>query len=177
MSTVTALLSTPESVGVWTVVPDRSTIGFKVRSMWGLAPVKGRFTEFSGEGQITDTQTVFGRVDIKAASLETGIRKRDNHLRSADFFEVENYPDIKVVVTGAEAVDGDSVELRADLTVKTTTGPLLLPAKVAMLDDGTVRVTTQATVNRNEFGVEGNLLGMIVDKATVSADLVFQRAK
>ena len=84
----------------------------------GPAPVKGRFTEFSGDGQITETQTVFGRVDIKAASLDTGIRKRDEHLRSAEFFEVEKFPDISVVVTSAEAIDGDTVDLRAQLTVK-----------------------------------------------------------
>ena len=60
------ILGNPASVGVWKVVPEQSTIGFKCMSMWGLVPVKGRFTEFSGDGQITDTQTVFGRIDIKA---------------------------------------------------------------------------------------------------------------
>ena len=65
--------------------------------------MKGRFTEFSGDGQITAPQTVSGRLDIKAASLRTGIGKRDKHLHSADFFEAEKFPDISVVVTGAEA--------------------------------------------------------------------------
>src|SRR4051794_17550482 len=99
MASTREVLSDPASVGVWKVDPARSTIGFKAKSMWGLAPVKGRFKEFSGDGQITDAQTVFGRIDIKVASLDTGIRKRDDHLRSADFFEVEKFPDISVVVT------------------------------------------------------------------------------
>jgi polyisoprenoid-binding protein YceI len=175
MASTQELLSNPGSVGVWNVDPQRSTIGFRAKSMWGLAPVKGRFEEFGGDGQITDTQTVFGRIDIKAASLSTGIRKRDDHLRSADFFEIAMFPDISVVVTGAEAIDGDTVELRAQLTVKGTTAPLPLRTKVAVLDDGAVRVTGQATIDRKAFGVDGNLMGMVTDKATISGDVVFRR--
>jgi polyisoprenoid-binding protein YceI len=143
--------------------------------MWGLAPVNGRFTEFSGDGQITDTQTVFGRIDIKAASLDTKIRKRNEHLRSADYFEAEKFPDISLVVTSAEAIDGDIVDLRAQLTIKGTTAPLPLRTKVAVLDDGAVRLSTQATIDRKDFGVDGNIMGMIPDKATISGDVVFRR--
>lgn len=175
MPSTQELLSNPESVGVWNVDPGRSTIGFKAKSMWGLAPVNGRFTEFSGDGQITDTQTVFGRIDIEAASLDTKIRKRNEHLRSADFFEAEKFPDISLVVTSAEAIDGDIVDLRAQLTIKGTTAPLPLRTKVAVLDDGAVRLSTQATIDRKDFGVDGNMMGMIPDKATISGDVVFRR--
>jgi polyisoprenoid-binding protein YceI len=175
MASTQELLSNPASIGVWNVDAERSTIGFKAKSMWGLAPVKGHFGEFSGDGQITDTQTVFGRIDIKVASVDTKIRKRDDHLRSADFFEAEKFPDISVVVTSAESIDGDIVDLRVQLTVKGTTTPLPLRTKVAVLDDGAVRVTAQATIDRNEFGVDGNMMGMIPDKATISGDIVFRR--
>ena len=124
MAGIRELLGSPEAAGVWRVVPEQSTIGFMCKSMWGLVPVKGRFKEFSGDGQINGGPTVFGRIDIKTASLETGIRKRDNHLRSADFFEVEKYPDTTLVVTSADAIDGDAADLRAQLTVKDTTKPL-----------------------------------------------------
>ena len=175
MASTQELLSNPTSVGVWSVDPNRSTIGFTAKSMWGLAPVKGRFTEFSGDGQITDTQTIFGRIDIRAASLDTSIGKRDEHLRSADFFEAEKYPDISVVVTGAESIDGNTVDLRAQLNVKGTTAPLPLRTEVAVLDDGTVRLRTKVTVDRKEFGVKANLMGMIPGKATISGDVVFRR--
>ena len=144
-TTLQELLGSAESVGVWNLVPERSSVVFKTRSMYGLVPVKGRFREFSGDGQITDGQTLFGRVDIKAASLDTQLKMRDNHLRSADFFEVEKYPDISVVVTSAEAIGGDTVDLRANLT-------------------------------RKDFGVDGNMMGMIRDAATLTADVVFRRA-
>jgi polyisoprenoid-binding protein YceI len=175
MPSTQELLSNPESVGVWNVDPGRSTIGFKAKSMWGLTPVNGRFTEFSGDGQITDTQTVFGRIDINAASLDTKIRKRNEHLRSADYFQAEKFPDISLVVTSAEAIDGDIVDLRAQLTIKGTTAPLPLRTKVAVLDDGAVRLSTQATIDRKDFGVDGNMMGMIPDKATISGDVVFRR--
>jgi polyisoprenoid-binding protein YceI len=176
MTTLQELLGSAESVGVWNLVPEQSTIGFRAKSMWGLAPVKGRYSEFSGDGQITDPGTAFGRVDIKAASVDTKIGKRNEHLRSADFFEVEKYPDISVVVTSAEAVDGETVDLRANLTVKGRTTELPLRAKVAVLDDGAVRLTTQTAINRKDFGVDGNMVGMIPDAAKLTADVVFRRA-
>jgi polyisoprenoid-binding protein YceI len=175
MAATQEILSNPASVGVWNVDPVHSTISFKCRSMWGLVPVKGRFTEFSGDGQITDAQTVFGRVDIKAASLDTKNRKRDEHLRSPDFFEVAKFPDISVVVTSAEGIDGDTVDLRAQLTVKGTTAPLPLQTTVAVLEDGAVRISAQATIDRTDFGVDGNMMGMVADKATISGDVVFRR--
>ena len=168
------LLNNPASVGVWTVNPKQSTLAFKTKSMWGLVWVKGRFSQFSGEGQITDTQTVFGRIDIKAESLKTGLGLRDRHLRSADYFEAAKFPDISVVVTGAGAIDGDNVDLRAQLTIKGSTVPLPLRTTVTVLDDGSVRVSAQATVNRNDFSVDGNVIGMISDDATISGDVVFR---
>jgi polyisoprenoid-binding protein YceI len=176
MASLSEFFSDPASAGTWTVVPDQSSIVVKAKSMWGLAPVKVRFTEFSGDGQITTPQTVSGRMDIKAASLRTGIGKRDQHLLSADFFEADKFPEISVVVTGAEAIAGDAVDLRADLTVKETTKPVVLKAKVTPVGDGGMRLTTQTTVNRQDFGVDGNLMGMIPDNATISGDVVFRSA-
>jgi polyisoprenoid-binding protein YceI len=175
MTSTQELLSNTASVGVWKLDQNNSTIGFKSKAMWGLSSVTGRFTEFSGDGQITSAQTVFGRVDIQAASVNTKIGRRDNHLRSADFFEADKYPDISVVVTGAEAIDGDIVDLRAQLTIKGTTTPLLLRTTVTVLDEGAVRLSARADIDRTEFGVNGNLLGSMPDKATVFGDVVFRR--
>jgi polyisoprenoid-binding protein YceI len=176
MASTQELLSNPTSVGVWSVDPKRSAIGFTSKLVWGLTPVKGRFTEFSGDSQITDAQTIFGHIDIESASIDTRVRKRDEHLRSADFLDARRFPDISVVVTSAESIDGDTVELRAQLTVKGATAPLPLRTEVAVLDDGAVRLRAQATIDRKEFGVGGNFMGVIPDKATISGDAVFGRA-
>src|SRR5262245_38455529 len=68
------------------------------------------------------------------------MRKRDEHPRSADFLETEKQPDISVVVTGSESVEGDTLDLRAQLNVKGTTPPMPLPTAVPVLDDGAVRL-------------------------------------
>lgn len=175
MASLSELFSDPASAGKWTLDPERSTVEVKSKSMWGLVPVKGRFTEVSGDGQIAAPQTVSGHVDVKAASLRTGIRKRDDHLHSADFFEAERFPDISVVITGADTVDADTADLRAELTIKGTTKPLVLRTKVTPVGDGGMRLTTNARLNRQDFGVDGNLVGMIGDTVTISGDLVFRR--
>src|SRR5208283_4241729 len=72
MTTLETLLNDPDMSGVWNLVPDRSAITFKTRNMWGLVNVKGRFTDFSGDGRLTAKGAVFGRIDIRAASLHTG---------------------------------------------------------------------------------------------------------
>ena len=176
MATLRELLGSPDAAGVWNLDSDRSTITFRAKSMWGLVPVKGTFNEFSGDGQVTGGGAVFGRVDIRADSLRTGIKMRDRHLRSADFFDVEKFPDISIVVTAAEPSGEEGDRLRASVTVKGTTLPIELPATVRVLDDGAVRVTTQATVDRSQFDVGGNLLGMVTKPVTISCDLVFTRA-
>ncbi|MGH3563497.1 MAG: YceI family protein, partial [Mycobacterium sp.] len=130
MSAVTTILSSPESVGVWNLVPEQSSIQFENTTMWGALKVRGAFTEFSGDGHIQDAQTVSGRVDVKAASVDTGFRMRDEDLRAASFFDVENHPDITVVVTGGEPAGDDTVRLRADLTVKGVTAPVPLQVNI-----------------------------------------------
>ena len=85
--------------------------------MWGLMTVKGGFREFRGEGKVVDSGALSDRVDIGAASLHAGIGRRDEHLRSADFFDVEKFLEISVIVTAATA-DKDTVDLGADVVTK-----------------------------------------------------------
>ncbi|MDQ2638146.1 MAG: YceI family protein [Actinomycetota bacterium] len=175
MTRVQELLGDPTAAGEWRLVPDKSTVAVTVKSMWGLVPVKGRFTELSGEAQLGGGPTILGRIDIKAASLRTGIRRRDTHLHSGDFFDAQKFPDIAVEINGLTATGDDTVDLRGQLTVKDTVKPLSLTAHVTVLDDRAVRFTTSTRVDRQEFGVDGNMMGMIVDIATISGDIVFRR--
>jgi polyisoprenoid-binding protein YceI len=176
MASLSEFFSDPASAGTWTADTAQSEVTVTGKSLWGVMPVKVRFTEFSADGQVTAPQTVSGRIDIKAASLRSGIGKRDDHLRSADFFEAEKFPDISVVVGSADSVTADTVGLHANVTIKGTTKPVELQTKVTPVGDGGMRLTTQATINRRDFGVDGNLMGMITDNVTISGDLVFRRA-
>lgn len=176
MTTLETLLNDPDLAGVWNLAPDRSTITFKVKNMWGLLNVKGRFTEFSGDGQLTGTGAVFGRLDIRAASLNTGIGRRDKHLRSADFFDVERFGDISVVVTAVEPTHGKAADLRANFTLKGITAPLPVSVTITELDDGAIRIAGQTTVDRSQFDLGWNRFGMIGATATAAADAIFVRA-
>jgi polyisoprenoid-binding protein YceI len=177
MTTVETLLSDPDTAGVWNLVPDRSAVVFRIRNLWGLIQVKGRFTEVSGDGQVTAKGAVFGRLDIRAASLRTGIRKRDEHLKSADFFDVEQFPDISVVVTAVQPATGNAADLRATFIIKGVEAPLPLPAKITVLSDGSVRVSAETKIELARFNLGWNRLGMIGKTATASADAVFVRAQ
>jgi polyisoprenoid-binding protein YceI len=174
MTALDALLSDPAHTGVWTLAPDRSAVSFRCRSFWGLLPVKGRFTEVRGEGQVGGG-TAFGRLDITAASLDTGNRKRDDHLRSEDFFAVERFPTISVVVTALQQA-GASAHVRSTLTIRGVTRPLELPAEVTRLGDGAVQIAATAVVDRTDWEVDGNLLGMVKTDTTVTATVVFVKS-
>ena len=176
MTTVETLLNDPDTAGVWNLDPDRSAVGFKIRNMWGLISVKGRFTDFDGDGQITGKGAVFGRLDIQVASLRTGIGKRDEHLRSADFFDVERFPEISVVVTAVEPATGSAADLRATFTIKGVTAAVPLPVRVGVRDDGSVRLSAKTEVDRAKFGLDWNRLGVMGKTATVTADAYFVRA-
>jgi polyisoprenoid-binding protein YceI len=174
MLTVTTFLSSPEAVGVWNVVPQRSTIRFENKTMWGAMKVRGDFTEFSGGGQIEDARTVSGRIEVKAASVNTGLGRRDEDLRSPAFFDVEKYPNITVEVAGGEAIGDDTVRLNAVLTAKDITAPVPLQAHVEVLDDGEVRLIARTTIARKQFAVEGNMFGMVGAKTILNVSLVFR---
>src|ERR1051326_48177 len=88
------LLKEGTLAGDWVLDPRRSSIRLKSRSGWGLVPVNGVFRKVSGSGTISRDGPASGTLTVAAASIDTGNTQRDAHLRSADFFESGNYPDI-----------------------------------------------------------------------------------
>lgn len=176
MTTLETLLNDPDLAGVWNVVADRSQITFKIKNMWGLINVKGRFTDFGGDGQLTGKGAVFGRLDVRTASLDTGIGRRDQHLRSADFFDVERFPEINVVVTAVHPTEGRTADLRVNFTIKGVTAPLPLPAAITELEDGSIQIAGKTQVDRAQFDLGWNKFGMVGSAATAAANIVFARS-
>lgn len=174
MSTVAEFLESEGSVGSWTLASEQSTFTFANKTLWGLQTVNGRFDDVSGHGQISETGEVTGEIDIAARSVDTGLRMRDRHLRSADFFKVDRFPRIVVVVTAARPADDDTVDVDAFITVTGTTKPLPLKVTVHQLDDGTVGASTRATIDHDELGIRWNKLWMLSRKTTISAEAVFR---
>ncbi len=170
--TVTRLITDPASTGTWTLVPGRSSFTFSNKTLWGLVPVNGRFTDVTGQGQIAADGQVSGRIQLRVASVKTGVGKRDEHLRSADFFDAENYPEITINVTGI-AADGT---LTATMRLRGVELPLPLDASVTPQVESTVAVTARTKVDRTRWGIAGSMAGMIPTTTTLTADAVFTRA-
>jgi polyisoprenoid-binding protein YceI len=173
MTTASDLIADAQPGTMWILARDRSTVTFRTKTLWGAATVKGTFSDLDGAGEITKARTVAGHLHVGAASLSTGIGKRDDHLRSADFFDVGESPVISVDVHGATVTGPDAVELAATLTIRKTARRLTLPATVEVIDDGAVRITASTEIDRMDYGVGGTMLGMVGKTARLVADAVF----
>ena len=107
-SALQAQLASGALASNWTLDPGRSTVTLRSKSVWGLVPVKGAFREVAGQGTVSPAGEVSGRIEIGAASVDTGNAKRDTHLRSDDFFLSDKYPVITFDLDRL-AVTGDGV--------------------------------------------------------------------
>src|SRR6202453_4682419 len=108
--------------GTWEVDKVHSSVEFQVKHL-GIATVKGQFTEFEGTLESgPDGAKAYGTV--KVASVDTREPQRDEHLRSADFFEAETFPEITFQSTAVHPVDEDTFELEGDLTIHGVTQPV-----------------------------------------------------
>lgn len=158
MTTLTALPGL--TTGTWTIDPAHSEISFVVRHL--MTKVRGSFTEFEGAIEIADDVTAStATATIQAASVNTRNEMRDGHLRSSDFFGVEDDPTISFATTGVQ-VKGDGYVLVGGLTIKGVTRPVELDVEflgVEVDQNGVTKAGFEAstTINRKEFGVETNV--------------------
>ena len=144
--------------GTWDIDPAHSEVSFTVRHLM-ISKVRGRFTRFGGTIR-TDETLVAPEVTatVDAASVDTGQPQRDDHLRSPDFFDVEQHPTWSFRSTGLRA-DGDGYLLDGELTIKGTTRPVTFTLELNGIGpdwaDG-VRAGFSAvtTIDRNDFGVD-----------------------
>ena len=156
MTTATAI-----TTGTWALDPTHTEIGFTVRHI--MSKVRGKFETFEGT-LVTADDVTDSRVDVSVDlnSINTGTVDRDNHLRSSDFFEVENHPTMTFASTGVvEKAPGELV-VQGDLTIKGVTKPLELAVEVLGEGGdpwGGTRVGVEATglISRKEFGIDFNI--------------------
>src|SRR5271170_3784571 len=132
-----ALLKNAALAGTWTLDETRSTIGLRSKSMWGLVAVKGAFGQVSGTGTVSADGEVTGRVAVAAASIDTKNKKRDTHLRSAEFFDSGSNPDITFTAAGIRP-SGQGVAVAGALTVRGRTRPLSFDAAASVHGDGEI---------------------------------------
>jgi polyisoprenoid-binding protein YceI len=111
---------------------------------------------------------------VAAGSIDTKMKKRDEHLRSADFFDAANYPDITFAAEQATP-SGEGVTLTGTLTVRDRTRPVTLAAKVSGFDGAQLELDGEIQVNRADFGLTWNQLGMVSVHNTITVHAVFIR--
>jgi len=171
---VQAVLTDGALVGDWVLDQRKSSIRLKNKSMWGLVRVNGVFREVSGNGTVSPDGQVSGTVTVAAASIDTKNARRDRHLRSADFFDTGNHPDLTVTVEGIRP-SGLGVAVTGALTVRGRTRPLSFDAAAAVHGDGEVWLDAEVHINRADFGLTWNLMGMISMTNTLTIHAVFMR--
>jgi polyisoprenoid-binding protein YceI len=164
----------PIPSGVWRVVREQSEIGFAVKGNWGLQTVKGVFGTFDGALSVVNGGAN-GQLTIEAASLDTGNARRDQHLRSAAFFDVERYRRVVFTTTAVDA-DEEGLIVSGDLTVGPSQVNLQLPVEVEHGTDGAVRLRGGTNVSREAVGLDWNILGMIRGHAKLHARLMLTPA-
>ena len=129
-----ALLTDGALAGEWVLDPRASSIAVKSRTICGLVPVNGVFREVSGNGTIPPHGEVSGTITVASASIDTQNDRRDTHLRSADFFDSGNYPDITFTADGIRPSD-QGVTMTGALTVRGRTRPVSLDVAASVPGD------------------------------------------
>ncbi len=154
--------------GVYNFDKNHSAIGFEVKHM-GLIYVPGYFTDFSGAINYNGDDESKSSVEFtaKTTSVDTRVEGRDKHLRSADFFDVENHPEMTFKSTKV-AKSGDKLMVTGDFTLRGVTKSITIPVKVAGFADGrggkVMGAMSETVINRTDYGVNYNPEGTVISK-------------
>lgn len=170
-----------DSAGQYPIDTNHSTIGFSVSILNGLSKVTGKFTDFTvtlkkDENDISKSSV---SVVIQAKSINTGIEERDNHLRTADFLNVEKYPEITFRSRRIEKTGNQLIAI-GTLTMHAVSKEIALPFTVASIekDPVTKKITTgyatRITLNRRDFGVywQKSVPNFVSDNVEIEINLI-----
>ena len=177
MSTAATIVPT----GTWTLDPAHSRVGFAVKHL-GIATVRGFFSDFEGTLEVgNDLASAKAYGTVKTASVNTNEAGRDEHLRTPDFFDVENYPEMRFESTSIEVIDEDSLKIVGNLTIKDTTSEVEFLAELGGTETdpwGNDRFGLEAVgkISRSDFGIKFSMAGgsgnaVVADKVTLNLDI------
>ncbi len=173
--------ATAAHVGTWNVDPSHSGVNFSVKHL-GIATVRGTFTEFEGTLELgEDLASSKAHGSVSVASVDTKEAARDEHLRSADFFDAENHEKLTFESTGIKPLDDDELEIHGNLTIHGVTNPVKFKAEITGTEQdpwGNDRVGLEVSgkIARGEFGMKFNqALGsgnvMVSDNVKIDLDI------
>lgn len=175
-----ATSQTPVPTGTWKVDPVHSSVEFQVKHL-GIATVKGSFKEFEGTVEVAPDGQVKAYGTVKVDSVDTREPQRDAHLRSADFFDVEKFPEITFTSTAVRPIDDEEFEIEGDFSIHGVTRTLTLKATLEGTEtdhEGNPRVglSASAQINRSDYDMKFNMaLGsgnvVVSDKVKIQLDV------
>jgi polyisoprenoid-binding protein YceI len=143
----------------WAVDPEKSSVEFAVKTFWGLVTVRGRFERFDGWYDAgPDGQSI--ELTIDAGSLTTELDKRDEHLRSADFFHIADHPGVRFTSTRVRSAGDGTLRVEGALEAAGVVVPLEFDATVRRVGEE-LEVEAATTVDPRRFGMSTGHLGMI----------------
>jgi polyisoprenoid-binding protein YceI len=161
----------------WKIDPTHSHVSFAVRVL-SVSTTRGRFHALRGHLHIDEQNPANSWVEaeVEAASIDTHIKLRDAHLRSAAFFDVKQYPTISFTSTNVEHVGGQNYQVTGNLTLHGVTKPITFDVAYrgqSTLMGARTGLTAKATINRNDFGVgQGAAVQLVASSiATIEIDL------
>jgi polyisoprenoid-binding protein YceI len=159
----------------WQLDPAGSTATFRHKTIWGLVTVRGSFSAIRGGGEIHADGSASGRLEIDAASVDTGNAKRDTHLRSADFFHAAAHPQLVATISPVARTDDGAATVAGTLTVNGVSRPIQLDAKITEATGQAVTLQAEIEIDRGDYGMTWNQLGMLRGNAAVSVVARFVR--
>jgi polyisoprenoid-binding protein YceI len=159
----------------WQLDPQGSSVTIASKTFWGMSTVHGTFGTVSGSGEILADGTAHGRLEIDASSISTKNGKRDTHLKSADFFDAAEHPQIVAELSRASR-EGDTVAVDGTLTAAGKTRPLSFKAKITDASAQAITLEADTAVDRHEFGMNWNQLGMVTGPTQVHVVARFVRS-
>ncbi|MFR9751719.1 YceI family protein [Nocardia sp. 004] len=144
------------ATGTWAIDPAHSTLGFSVRHLM-VSKVRGRFTDFAGALVIAEDGSASAEAQIRVDSVTTDNAQRDAHLRTADFFQVEEFPVATFTSTGFR-VDGDEFLVDGEFTLRGVTAPVTLEVEFLGTNPGmgqgpVAGFAAKTVLNRRDFGI------------------------
>lgn len=155
-------METSTKKGTWNIDPAHSEVQFKVKHLV-ISTVTGQFTSFSGGLEVNgeDFDNARAVFEAEVNSISTNNNDRDNHLKSADFFDAENHPKLTFVSTSFKKNPDDSYEVTGDITIRGNSNPIVLKVEHGgtMVDSyGNTKAGFEVSgkINRKDFGLEWN---------------------
>jgi len=162
MTTTQTTAETVPAAGTYALDPTHSYVSFTARHLM-VTKVRGRFPVVDGSLVIAgDPERSSVEAKIDAAAVESGDAKRDEHLRSADFFDAEQYPHVVFRSTKVENHGDGEFTLHGDLTVRDVTRPVVLQgeylgSQASPWGDTRIGFTAETEINRKDWGIEWNV--------------------